>query len=421
MTLPRTVGDVLGEHVVLEVECIDRMYLNVYVPQLQYVEGVISFLRRHRGHLVASTAPVAPISDAFLAGINRFIADEGVDLVHFAKGQRKDDVMHGYLRDFDRDEGILFVGRAQEKVNVFRTEKRRNKQTGKTYPWIVKTSAVVNQHYIYAVDEDFGPFFLKFCGYFPYNAKLCINGNEWAKRQATKSGIAFEALDNGFADCDDPRRLQRICDRLGPGPIDRLTRKWLRRLPHPFTAADRRAGYRYEISMLQVEFSLTQMLDRPASGRVSSRRSSVRISTSAAPTGSRPSSTVGSSRAAADPRRRGSVLGSSPRASPHRYTPSTSTPTSSSTTRNIARYGPRPPSTTPATSTSAAGCATCPRCGRSASPPTDVSSTSNVSPTTRSSERMCSTGSLILKSSRTSAPQRCASVTPASTRCSKRS
>ncbi len=97
-------------------------------------------------------------------------------------------------------------------------------------------------------------FFIKFCSYFPYNAKLCINGNEWAKRQAAKAGIGFEALDNGFASCEQPDRLQAICDRLDPARIDRLLRKWLKILPHPFTAADRRAGYRYDISILQAEF-----------------------------------------------------------------------------------------------------------------------------------------------------------------------
>ena len=119
-----------------------------------------------------------------------------------------------------------------------------------------------------AVDADFGPFFLKFCSYFPYNAKLCINGHQWAKRQAAKAGIGFTALDNGFAAVDDPAALQAICDRLGPDQIDALLRKWLAILPHPFTAADRAAGYRYDISILQAEFSLTQMLDRPVSGRV---------------------------------------------------------------------------------------------------------------------------------------------------------
>jgi hypothetical protein len=126
----------------------------------------------------------------------------------------------------------------------------------------------VNQFYFYAVDADFGPFFLKFSSYFPYNAKLCINGHEWAKRQAAKAGIGFTALDNGFAECADPAALQRICDRLNETKIDALLRKWLRRLPHPFSRADRAAGYRYDLSILQAEFSLTQVLDRPLSGRV---------------------------------------------------------------------------------------------------------------------------------------------------------
>ena len=132
----------------------------------------------------------------------------------------------------------------------------------------MRTTGVVNQFYFYSVDADFGPFFLKFCSYFPYNAKLCLNGHEWAKRQAAKAGIGFTALDNGFAACDDPAAVQAICDRLGPEQIDALLRKWLAILPHPFTAADRAAGYRYDISILQAEFSLTQMLDKPVSGRV---------------------------------------------------------------------------------------------------------------------------------------------------------
>jgi hypothetical protein len=272
MTVARTVSDVLDDHVTLEVECIDRMYLNVYQPRLQHVNGVVWFFRGHRGAAFASSALMDPISKGFVASIHRFCHEREVPMVEFAKGQRKDDLAHEYLARFeaetDTEEGVLFVGRAQEKSRVFRTEKRRNPITGASYPWIVSSTGVVNQFYVYCVDADFGPFFLKFSSYFPYNAKLCLNGNHWAQRQAAKAGIGFTALDNGFAACDDPAGLQRICDRLSPPRIDALLRKWLRLLPHPFTAADRAAGYRYDLSILQAEFSLTQMLDRPLSGRV---------------------------------------------------------------------------------------------------------------------------------------------------------
>jgi hypothetical protein len=234
---------------------------------LQFAAGVLGYVQRQLGLPIASTAPLGKITDAFSDAMRRFARDQRVPWVDFVKGQRKDEVMHEHLARFTGEEGVLFIGRAQEKTGLFRTERRRD-ANGDSYPWIVKTTGVVNHFYVYAVDGDFGPFFLKFCSYFPYNAKLCINGHEWAKRQATRAGIAFTALDNGFATVDDPAALAAICDQLGPGQIDGLLRKWLAILPHPFTPADREAGYRYDISILQAEFSLTQVLDRPVSGRV---------------------------------------------------------------------------------------------------------------------------------------------------------
>jgi hypothetical protein len=172
------------------------------------------------------------------------------------------------LAHFTEAEGVLFVGRAQEKAGVWRTQRRYNQATGGSYVWLVRASAFINFFYFYCVDADFGPFFLKFSTYFPYTAKLCINGNEWAKRQAAKAGIGFEPLDNGFCSVDDVPALQEICDSLGPQHIEALLRKWLKILPNPFTPDDETAGYRYELSILQAEFSLTQMLDRPISGRI---------------------------------------------------------------------------------------------------------------------------------------------------------
>jgi len=163
MTLPHSVCEVLRDHVVLESESIDRMYLNVYVPQLQRVGGVVWYLRGHLGQRFASTVTVAPKTDAFVRSIERFVADAEIDLVSFAKHERKDDITREYLQRFDADEGVLYVGRAQEKAWVVRTERRRCARTGMTYPWVVDGSAMVNHYYFYCVDEDFGPFFLKFC------------------------------------------------------------------------------------------------------------------------------------------------------------------------------------------------------------------------------------------------------------------
>jgi hypothetical protein len=268
MNLPQTAADVLRDHVTLECESIDRLYLNVYVPQLQNVGGVVGYLHGCKGQRFASTVAVAPMTEGFLKSVDEFVARRGVDVVPFRKGERKDEVTQAYLARFRGTEGVLYVGKAQEKARVMRTERRRNPRTGGTYPWIVSSTAMVNHLYFYCVDEDFGPFFLKFCSYFPYNAKLCLNGNEYAKRQLHKRGIAFEALDNGVRTCAKPQALQRLCDGLDAARIDRLLRKWLKCLPHPFSRQDRASGCRYDISILQAEFSLTQVLDRPLAGRV---------------------------------------------------------------------------------------------------------------------------------------------------------
>lgn len=268
MTLPLSAAGVLAGHVDFELDCIDRVYLNAYVPKLAYPRGVASFFRYQRGATFASTCLADPITKAFTAALHRYAARHRVPVLYFEKGQRKDDVALAHLARFTAAEGVLFIGIAQEKTRTFRTERRRNPATGQRYPWIVSATALVNQYYVYAVDADFGPFFLKFSSYFPYQAKLCFNGHHWAQRQAQAAGIGFTELDNGFAACADPAALQRICDQLTAARIEAFFRKWLALLPHPFTAADRAAGYRYQLSVLQAEFATTQTLDRPGSGRV---------------------------------------------------------------------------------------------------------------------------------------------------------
>jgi hypothetical protein len=251
----KNVAEILTDHVTFELEAIDRMYLNAYVPSLQTGAGFVYFAKTQLGVRVPSTVMIAPMSERFVTAFERFVETTGIDLVTFEKGQRKDDVAKKYLATFKGDEGVLFVGKAQEKASVFRTEKRRDARG--VYPWIIRSTAMVNHYYGYILDRDFGPLFIKFCSYFPYPAKLCLNGHEWLKRQLTQRGVPFEPLDNGIRSSEDGRRVQRLADTLDAAKIDAVFRKWLRRIPHPFAPAHRAAGYRYQLSILQAEFSLT--------------------------------------------------------------------------------------------------------------------------------------------------------------------
>src|SRR5947207_3238816 len=256
MKVTKSLAELQKEHVVMQLECIDRMYLNAYVPQLTSEAGIAAFCRGYLGHRFASTKQAVAMTETFVKSIRAFIESEGVELVHFKKGQRKDDVLQAKLRRFHKQEGVIFVGVAQEKVRVPRTTRKRL-ESGGTVPWIIYSTAMVNVYYFYCRDRDFGPFFLKFCSYFPYSAKLCLNGHEYLKCQLTQRGIGFEAMDNGLLSCTDIQAAQQISDGLSAGKIQTFFRKWLARLPHPYSAKDRKAGYRYDLSILQAEFSLT--------------------------------------------------------------------------------------------------------------------------------------------------------------------
>lgn len=89
-----------------------------------------------------------------------------------------------------------------------------------------------------------------------------------SQAEAPKEKIAFEELDNGVLSCANPQRMQQIADGLSSEKIEALLRKWQTILPQPFSAHDATAGYRYDVSILPSEFSLTHVLDRPLSGRV---------------------------------------------------------------------------------------------------------------------------------------------------------
>jgi hypothetical protein len=263
-----TVNDVLDGHVQLDLECLDRIYFNGYVPNLQVGGQVVSFMTAHLGYPIPSPAILEKIGAAFRKAVDRFAADNAIPVLRFSKGDRKVEVMRPYLAARARTgrSGVAAIGTAQEFQNVFAAAQH----TGDNgVPWFSfsKADRRVTCFYFYLWDNDFGPGFIKVCAYFPYPVKVWLNGHEWAKRQAAQAGIEFTELSNGFAATDDPLRLQDICDRLGPGAIEVFFQRWMSRLPLPLTDADRDAGYWWELSMRQIEVSRTLVFDAPRRAR----------------------------------------------------------------------------------------------------------------------------------------------------------
>ena len=117
--IEQNLSELLEEKVALDIEGIDRLYLNAYQPMLQTGGGVSVFFRQHRGAVVASTTLMAPMSKDFVSSIYRFSKQNEIEMVHFKKGQRKDDETRKRLKDFHKAEGVIYIGVAQEKFGAF--------------------------------------------------------------------------------------------------------------------------------------------------------------------------------------------------------------------------------------------------------------------------------------------------------------
>ncbi|HZP54417.1 hypothetical protein [Actinocrinis sp.] len=257
---------IIRDRVTLTIDCIDRLYLNGYVPTLQTSGQLCWYLKEHLGNPIPSPALLRPLHDRFVRDVAAFADSGKIPVVHFERGQRKDEVAAEHRARFTKAEGVVFIGVAQERASAFKAQKQTGPQGGVHFDFS-RQSVAVNHYYFYVQDREWGPGFVKVGTYFPYPVRICLNGHEWAKQQARQVGLTFTSLDNGFLACDDPARLQAICDGLGPADVQRFFARWQAHLPWPLTAVDRAAGYRHRLSIWQLEVSRTQVFDRPVQGR----------------------------------------------------------------------------------------------------------------------------------------------------------
>ena len=267
-SVPVTINDVLDGHVALDLQCLDRLYLHGYLAQLQVGGQVIQFLR-HRGFPVPSPACLQQIGDAFRRRVASFAEANHIPVVPLKAADRNIEVMQPYL-DKAAATGrsqVAAIGVAQEVQRVL-IARQRDTDPGKCPQFSFdKKDRRVTVYYFYLWDAGFGPAFIKVCTYCPWPMKIWVNGHEWAKQQARKIGFSFTELSNGFASAEDPAVLQKICDALQPGTINVFFQRWLARLPLPLDRADQDAGYRWELSMAQVEVSRTIVFAQPRYAR----------------------------------------------------------------------------------------------------------------------------------------------------------
>ena len=260
------IDTIIKDHVSLTVRCLDRIYVQGYMPKLQTSGGLCYFLHDHLGYPIPSPALFRPMHDRFVTAVKSYARDQAIPLLEFESGQDKDALVTAYRARCSTPDGVVVIGVAQEKMRAFKAHKRRTPTGSVTFDFS-RQSVNVNHYYCYVQDPEWGPAFIKIGTYLPYPIKVCLNGHEWVKQQLRRAAIPFTSLDNGFLTCADPARLQTLCDQLGPRDIQQMFDRWSHRLPWPLTPADRAAGFDHRLTLCQLEISLTQIFDRPVQGR----------------------------------------------------------------------------------------------------------------------------------------------------------
>ena len=229
-----TVNDVLDGRKLLEIDCVDRVYLTLSVPNLVVGGQVVNFLTLHEQQPVPSPVLLERRGLAFRRAVTSFAEANDIPVLNFAG--KRDKGRPGVLADSPWPERkidrvmplmrkaaatgrsqVVAIGVAQEYQRVF-TGTKDQTPTGAVWFSYNRTERRVTCYYFYLWDAGFGPAFIKICAYFPYPGKIWVNGHEWAKRQAARAGLPFKELSNGFASCEDPAALAGDLRPARPGP-----------------------------------------------------------------------------------------------------------------------------------------------------------------------------------------------------------
>lgn len=267
-----TVQELQEQYIDWQLDCPDRIYLNLYCKLLSYPAGVACVIRRFLDWDTPQPVAFKSVRDDFVAMLEAMAEERGLTIHRFTNQEQnsKEEIAKEHLKDFPYKEGVFFIGKAQEKVKAPRAVWKKSEYTEKgkwlTLGW---GNVMANQYYIYFRDKDWGVGFIKFSSYAPFSGRFYVNGHEYVKCQLTEEGIGFEELDNGIGRCEDPKRAQKIADSISANKLEKLVRKWIRLVPNPLGMMPTRRGHltlKYNISILQIEFARTQLWEKASHG-----------------------------------------------------------------------------------------------------------------------------------------------------------
>lgn len=244
------------DEISLVYSCFDRILLNAVVPVLQSPASVVWFLQEKKNVAQVNKSFLRSVSQGYHAFVQDLAQRCQAPIVEPPKGERREDWVEPYYQQLQQP-GIAVILKSRENARVAISQATSGK------PHVTLASRFVWQYYFYVQDQDFGRMFLRICPYFPFNARLCLNGHEWLACQMRKSGKSFRQSANAFLSCDDPQHLQALADAFSPQHIEACGLRWLSMLVPYITSQERRQGpFAHRLFLSQVEYSTNVVFDQ---------------------------------------------------------------------------------------------------------------------------------------------------------------
>ena len=239
--------------------CFDRIVLNAVIQPLQRPASIVWFFKERqgvRGHLDKKF--FRTLSGDYHDWVRQWAQQQNVEIVTPPK-VRRENWVQPYYQQLAQDEGVAVILKTLERANIAVSQATSGE------PHIELKPRHVWQYYFYVRDSSLGPLWLRVCPYFPFNARICLNGHNWSAQRMRNAGIQFRQEDNAFLTCSDPSALQEYSDAFGPDILRfRLADIWLRDLV-PYFTEQQRLTYFHDLFMSQVEYCTNVIFHRRVS------------------------------------------------------------------------------------------------------------------------------------------------------------
>jgi hypothetical protein len=238
--------------------CFDRILLNGIIQVLQIPVCAVGFLKQKRQADRVTPAYLRAISADYHLFVQALAEQRHVEIVQPPKGVRRDEWVEPFYQRLHGQPGIAVILKSRENARVAVSFPRQGDH-------VELLNRFVQLYYFYIQDRDFGRMFLRVCPYFPFNARICLNGHEWLACRLREEGIAFQQCANAFRTCADPARLQELADRFSAADIEACGHRWLAQLVPFFTDRERRRqGFGDRLFVSQVEYCTNLVFERRA-------------------------------------------------------------------------------------------------------------------------------------------------------------